>query len=98
MRRISGSDLGKHPVCVCVYAVELKAGPIFAFSSVKNWSNFFVFLFFCFFVFLFLKISFSLQKEEDFSKKKKKKKPTKNNISSVKNWSNFVAQHTWTSF
>ena len=53
---------------VYIYAVELKTGPIFAFSSVKSWSNF---LFF--FVFLFLKISFSLQKEEDFSKKKRRK-------------------------
>ena len=51
-----------------IYAVELKTGPIFAFSSVKNWSNFF-----CFSFFVFLKISFSLQKEEDFSKKNQKK-------------------------
>ena len=79
-------------VYIYIYAVELKTGPIFAFSSVKNWSIFFVF-----FVFLFLKISFSLQKEEDFSKKEEKE-TKKNNISSVKNWSNFVAQHTWTSF
>ena len=78
---------------IYIYAVELKTGPIFAFSSVKNWSIFFVV-----FVFLFSKISFSLQNQEDFSKKKKKRKQTKNNISSVKNWSNFVAQHTWTSF
>ena len=40
--------------------------------------------------FWFLKISLSLQKEEDFSKNKTN--------SSVKNWSNYVAQHTWTSF
>ena len=45
------------------YAVELKTGPIFAFSSVKNWSKFLLYF--------FLKISFSLQKEEDFSKTKK---------------------------
>ena len=31
---------------IYIYAVELKTGPIFAFSSVKNWSKFF--LFFCF--------------------------------------------------
>ena len=55
-----------------IYAVELKTGPIFAFSSVKNWSNFFVF-----FVFLLLKISFSLQKEEDFFKKKEENKQKK---------------------
>ena len=55
-------------IYIYVYAVELKTGPIFAFSSVKNWSNFF-----CFSFFVFLKISFSLQKEEDFSKKTKKK-------------------------
>ena len=49
------------------FAVELKAGPIFAFFSVFNK----LVHLFCFF--LFLKISFSLQKEEDFSNKKKKK-------------------------
>ena len=59
-------------IYIYIYAVELKTGPIFAFSSVKNWSNFFVF-----FVFLFLKISFSLQKEEDFSKKEEKQTKTK---------------------
>ena len=80
-------------IYIYIYAVELKTGPIFAFSSVKNWSNFFVF-----FVFLFLKISLSLAERRGFFKKKKKNKQTKNNISSVKNWSNFVAQHTWTSF
>ena len=32
-------------VCIYIYAVELKTGPIFAFSSVKNWSMFFVFCF-----------------------------------------------------
>ena len=67
-----GNSCQKIDKCTCLYiyicAVELKTGPIFAFSSVKNWSNFFLF-----FVFLFLKISFSLQKEEDFSKKSKKK-------------------------
>ena len=26
---------------ICIYDVELKIGPIFAFSSVKNWSFFF---------------------------------------------------------
>ena len=26
-----------------MHAVELKTGPMFAFSSVKSWSNFFVF-------------------------------------------------------
>ena len=51
--------------------------------------------FFCFF--LFLKISFSLQKEEDFWKTSKNNNK-KNTISKVKNWSNYVAQHTWTSF
>ena len=30
-------------VCIYIYAVELKTGPIFAFSSVKNWSIFFCF-------------------------------------------------------
>ena len=33
-------------IYIYMHAVELKTGPIFAFSSVKNWSNFFVF--FCF--------------------------------------------------
>ena len=83
----------QNPAYIYIYAVELKAGPIFAFSSVKSWSIFLVL-----FVFLFLKISFSLQKEEDFSKNERRKINKKNNISSVKNWSNFVAQHTWTSF
>ena len=54
-------------IYIYMHAVELKTGPMFAFSSVKNWS---IFLFF--FVFLVLKISFSLQKEI-FQKKKKKK-------------------------
>ena len=43
---------------IYIYVVELKAGPIFAFSSVKNWS---IFCFFC---------SFPLQKEEEFSRKR----------------------------
>ena len=75
---------------IYICAVELKTGPIFAFSSVKNWSKFLFFL--------FLKISFSLQKEEDKKTKTKTNKRKKSNISSVKNWSNFVAQHAWTSF
>ena len=52
-------------IYIYIYAVELKTGPIFAFSSVKNWSKCF------FFVFLFWKISFPLQKEEDFQKNEK---------------------------
>ena len=34
---------GERYICVhiYIYVVELKAGPIFAFSSVKNWSKFF---------------------------------------------------------
>ena len=73
---------------IYIYAVELKTGPIFAFSSVKNWSNFFCFVFFC-----FLK-NIILPAERRGFFKKNKKWP----ISSVKNWSNFVAQHNWTSF
>ena len=43
-----GSFLGKHPVYIYIYmhAVESKTGPIFAVSSVKNWSKFLCF--FCF--------------------------------------------------
>ena len=74
---------------VCMYvhmyicAVELKTGPIFAFSSVKNWSTF-----------CFCKSHPPCRKKRIVQKKEENKK----NISSVKNWSNFVAQHTWTSF
>ena len=64
-------------VYIYIYAVELKTGPIFAFSSVKNWSKFF-------FVFLFLKISFSLQKEEDFSKTNEKYTKTKDPFLALK--------------
>ena len=46
-----------------MYAVELKTGPIFAFSSVMKTGP----------IFLFVKISFSLQKEEDLSKKRRKR-------------------------
>ena len=72
-----------------IYAAELKTGPIFAFLVLKTGPSFFVVL--------FLLISFSLQKEENFSKRTKINK-NKRPVSSVKNWSNFVAQHTWTSF
>ena len=67
-----------------IYVVKLRTGPMFAFE-VKIWSI----------LLGFWKISFSLQKEEN---KKKKTKEPKNTIFKVKNWSNFVAQHTWTSF
>ena len=50
-----------------IYAVELKTGPIFAFSSVKNWS-----IFFCFFVFENLILP---AERRGFCTKKKKKKP-----------------------
>ena len=82
-------------MCVYIYAYihiyiyiccRVKTGPIFAFSSVKNRSKFF-----------FVFENLVLPAEEDFSTKKKKKQ-NKRPISSVKNWSNFVAQHTWTSF
>ena len=77
---------------IYIYAVELKTGPIFAFSSVKNWSNCFVLVFF-----VFENLILPAERRGFFTKKKKKNKQ-KNNISSVRNWSNFVAQHTWTSF
>ena len=35
-------------IYIYMHAVELKTGPIFAFSSVKNWSIFLFFFFFCF--------------------------------------------------
>ena len=78
-------------ICVCIYIC----------CKVKKWSNFGPFkvksgpMFFLFFLFLFLKISFSLQKEEDFWKTSKNKKEQ---ISKVKKWSNYVAQHNWTTF
>ena len=77
-----------------IYAVKLKSGPIFALFKVKKWS---IFLFFG--GFYFSQIPFSLQKEEDFRKKQKKKKQQqKNTIFKVKKWSNYVAQHNWTTF
>ena len=63
----------------------------FALFQVKHWSKLLVF----FLAFLFWKFSFSLQKEDGFQKKTKI--ATKNTMSKVKNWSNCVAQHTWTS-
>ena len=54
-------------MCIYIYAVELKTGPIFAFSSVKNWSIFFVF-----FVFLFLKSHSPCRKKRIFQKKEEK--------------------------
>ena len=74
---------------IYIYAVELKTGPIFAFSSVKNWSIF---------LFVFENLILPAERRGFFKKQKKKKKQKKDNISSIKNWSNFVAQHTWTSF
>ena len=47
-------------IYIYMYVVELKAGPISAFFSVKNWS-------------FSLNISFSLQKAKDLSKKKEKR-------------------------
>ena len=38
-RRVSDSDLGKKSVYTYIYAVELKTGPRFGVSSVKNWSK-----------------------------------------------------------
>ena len=52
---------------IYIYAVELKTGPIFAFSSVKNWSIFFVF-------FCFWKSHSPCRRGQKKKKKKKKKK------------------------
>ena len=60
-------------VCIYIYAVELKTGPIFAFSSVKNWSNFFFVL--SFFVFKNLILP---AERRGFFKKSKKKNQKKN--------------------
>ena len=68
------------------------APPIFALFKVKNWSNFFVFL-----DFYFQKSHSPCRKKRIFEKQAKKQQK-KNTISKVKNWSNYVAQHTWTSF
>ena len=72
-------------IYIYICAVELKTGPMFAFFSVKNWSFFFV----------FEHLVLPAERRGFF---KKEEKLTKWAISSVKNWSNFVAQHTWTNF
>ena len=52
---------------IYIYAVELKTGPIFAFSSVKNWSIFFGF-------FVFLKSHSPCRKKRITKKKTKRTK------------------------
>ena len=53
-----------------MHTVDLKTGPIFAFSSVKNWSNLFLFCFFLFFKNLIL----PAERRGFFKKNKKKQK------------------------
>ena len=50
----------------------------------------------CFFGFLFWKSHSPCRKKRIFEKNKQKQQKSKN--SKVKNWSNHVSQHTWTSF
>ena len=63
---------------------------MFALFKVKNWS-----IFVCFFVFENLILP---AERRGFLKNMQTKKTTKNTISKVKNWSNYVAQHNWTIF
>ena len=71
-----------------IYAVKLKTGPIFALFKVKTGP------FFCFFI--FENLILPAERRGCFEKQAKNNK--KNTISKVKNWSNYVAQHAWTSF
>ena len=57
--------------------VELKTGPIFAFSSVKNWSNFFVF-------FVFENLILPAERRGFFKKKRKKKTKKKTTFLALK--------------
>ena len=67
-----GRKRGLRHIYIYIYAVELKTGPIFAFSSVKNWSIFFLF---CFFV--FKNLILPAERRGFFQKAKKKKKTQK---------------------
>ena len=67
-------------IYIYIYAVELKTGPIFAFSSVKNWSNFFVF--FCFFV--FENLILPAERRGFFKKKRRKREPKKTTFLALK--------------
>ena len=71
-------------VCVYIYAVKLKTGPTLAFLKLKAGPSF------CF-CFVFEKLVLPA-KSRLFEKRQQKL------VFNVKNWSNFVAQHTWTSF
>ena len=84
-------------VCIYIYThantllyiyIKLKIGPMFALFEVNNWSNF------CFFIYEIL----ILPAERRGFLKKKTSKNNKNTRFEVKNWSNYVAQHAWTSF
>ena len=73
---------------------------IYICCKVKSWSNVCPFkvkklVHFLFFCFLFLKSHFPCRKKRIYDNNKQN---NKNTISNVKNWSNYVAQHTWTSF
>ena len=59
-----GPKPGHIYMCIYIYAVELKTGPMFTFSSVKNWSIF---------VFLFWKSHSPCRKKRIFQNKKQKK-------------------------
>ena len=72
---------------VYIYAVKLKTGPMFALFKLKTGPFLFVFVFF-----IFENLILPAERKRIFEK------PAKNTISKVKNWSNYVAQHTWTSF
>ena len=68
---------------VCIYIY------IYVCCRVKNWSNFALFV---------LNPTFCLGESRSLSAERREKQEQQNTTSCVKNWSNFVAQCTWTSF
>ena len=73
-------------IYVYIYAVQLKTGPILPFFMLKLVH------------FLVLIIENIILRAERREFLKNKQKQQKNTIFKVKNWSNYVAQHAWTSF
>ena len=59
-------------IYIYIYAVELKTGPLFAFSSVKNWS---IFLFF-----FFENLILPAERRGFFNKKRRKRKQNKDPV------------------
>ena len=82
------------PYNIYIYhnALKLKSGPIFALFKVKKWSNF-LYIFW----FLFFNNLVPPAQRRGFLKNKPKNNK-KNTIVKVNKWSNYVAQHNWTTF